>query len=90
MGARVVQSETEASQRLVLMLPSQVKIEKEKVTVRASKQVPGRLRGHQGPGLRGKVLNRLGGGVCLGWRRACSKACRREPGVGGNGIIGWR
>lgn len=32
---------TEASQSLVLMLPSQVKIEKEKVTVRASKQVLG-------------------------------------------------
>lgn len=46
-GAHVVESETEASQRLVLMLPSQVKIEKEKVTVRASKQVPGRLRGHK-------------------------------------------
>lgn len=61
MGARVVESETEACQRLVMMLPSQVKIEKEKVTVRASKQVPGRLRGHRGPGLRGKVLNRLGG-----------------------------
>lgn len=42
-GAHAVESETEASQGLVLMLPSQVKIEKEKVTVRASKQVPGRL-----------------------------------------------
>lgn len=74
-GACVVESKTEASQSLVLMLPSQVKIEKEKVTVRASKQVPGRLRGHQGPGLRGKVLNRLGGGgQDLDWRRACSKA----------------
>jgi hypothetical protein len=43
-GACVVESETEASQSLVLILPSQVKIEKEKVTIRASKQVPGRLR----------------------------------------------
>lgn len=43
-GACVVESETETSQSLVLMLPSQVKIEKEKVTIRASKQVPG-LRG---------------------------------------------
>lgn len=58
-GACVVESETETSQSLVLMLPSQVKIEKEKVTIRASKQVPG---------LRGRVLNRLGG--YLGWRRA--------------------
>lgn len=57
MGACAVEAETEASQSLVLMLPSQVKIEKEKVTVRASKQVPGRLRGHQGPGLRGRVLS---------------------------------
>lgn len=39
-----MESETEASQSLVLILPSQVKIEKEKVTIRASKQVPGRLR----------------------------------------------
>lgn len=56
-----MESETEASQSLVLMLPSQVKIEKEKVTIRASKQVPG--DSGPSPRFKRKGLNRLGGGV---------------------------